>query len=81
MLTIDGEVNVVEWNGTDVASPDTAGYPVVKKAAPKASAPATTDDTAGSGQSVVKKAPVKKAPSKKTGPKGRRGIRLKIEDE
>jgi hypothetical protein len=28
-VTIDGEVNVVEWNGTDVASPDTAGYPVV----------------------------------------------------
>jgi len=28
-VTIDGEVNVVEWAGTDVATPDTAGYPVV----------------------------------------------------
>ena len=70
------------------AAQETAPVPsaelVAQKPAPaakKAAAKKTTAKKTESKTSTPEKAPVKKAPVRKTAPKGRRGIRLKIEDE
>ncbi len=51
-----------------------------KKIAAKKEAGSGTSSTGGQASSSKKAAPVKKAPSKKTSPRGRRGIRLKVDD-